>query len=195
MKFNLDQIKNVLKEKRYVFFDKKPYTLNIIGIRSNHKVANEYDDLLYLIYRDESLEEQIHEFPITTDPGSYWLENPLNVDGTAILVPGQYIGSHTLGLHRGKYEALTQKGPVKVWRDNNKDQTLNEEGKIYEGFYGINIHRSHSVSKSQAVEKWSAGCQVFQDPDDYQFFIECCKKSAEMYGVSFTYTLLTEHDF
>ena len=195
MKFNLDQIKSIFKQKRYVFFDSQPYALNIIGIRSDNKIANEYDDWLYLIYRDENLEVKIHEFSITTDPGTYWLKNPLNVDGTAILVPGQYIASHTLGLHRGKYEALTQKGPMNIWRDNTRDDILDEDGEIYEGVFGINIHQGNPNAESQTVEKWSAGCQVFQYPDEYQFFIECCKKSAEMYGVSFTYTLLKEVDF
>jgi hypothetical protein len=196
MQFNLEQIKEVLKKKKYIFFDRnRTYALNIIGIRSNTLVANHFDDWLYLIYRNEQLEEQVHEFAITTDPRSYWLKNPLHVDGTAILVPGQYIGSHTLGLHKGTYEALTQKAPMKIWRDNTRDSKLNETGAIYEGLFSINIHRSNAASESQIVEKWSAGCQVFQNPEDYHFFMDCCKKSSELYGNSFTYTLLKESDF
>ena len=50
----------------------------------------------------------------TTDPGLYYLEHPMNVDGTAILIPGQYIGSHKTGLHKGDH-ALIQCGKLRVW--------------------------------------------------------------------------------
>ena len=196
MKFTLAQIQSVYGQKGYTFFDgNKPFNINIIGIRSNNVVANSFDDWLYLIYRDDSLAMQMHEFAITTDPGAYWLQNPMNVNGTAILVPGQYRGAHQLGLHRGRYEALTQKAAMSVWRDKTGDNRLDEGGQEYSGIFGINIHRSNASRESQVVEKWSAGCQVFQDPKEYDFFMDCCKKAASIYGNSFTYTLLEEKDF
>lgn len=197
MKYTLEQIHQVLDSKEYLFFDKdqKPFNLNIIGIRSLNEIANVFDDWLYLIYREENGKFKVHEFPITTDPGAYWLKHPLNVNGTAILVPGQYKGSHQIGLHQGKYEALKQVGKLKVWRDNTKDTKLDQEGPIHEGIYGINIHRSNAKSESQVVEKWSAGCQVFKRVDDYNLFMDICRKSAKLYGNSFTYTLLEELDF
>ena len=114
MKFSIEQIKAVLKKKEYIFFDKdqKKFNLNIIGVRSNNEIANSFDDWLYLIYRDDSGEFNVHEFPITTDPGAYWLKNPMNVNGTAILVPGQYRAAYKIGLHQGKYEALKQSKPL-----------------------------------------------------------------------------------
>ncbi len=134
MKFTLEKIKRTLEKKGYLFFDKeqKKYNLNIIGIRSNNDIANSFDDWLYLIYKDENGETKTYEFPITTDPGAYWLKNPLSVDGTAILVPGQYKDSHAIGLHQGKYKALKQQKPLKIWRDNTKDTKLDKEGKIHE---------------------------------------------------------------
>ena len=196
MKYTGEQIKVVLDEKSYRFFDKnKPYNLNIIGVRSNNEIANSFDDWLYLIYRDEALALKIYEFPVTTDPGAYWLRNPLNVNGTAILVPGQYTGSHHIGLHPGKYEALRQKVPLQVWRDNNNDTQIDKGGKVYEGIFGINIHRSNAHSASTIVEKWSAGCQVFKNVKDFNLFMEICRRSSKIYGNSFTYTLLEESDF
>ena len=188
MKFTLNEIKQVLNNKNYTFFD----GINIIGIRSNNTIANSFDDWLYLIFSDKNGETIIHEFPITTDPGTYWLKNPLSVDGTAILVPGQYINSHVIGLHQGKYEALKQSKPVKVWRDNTKDRTLDKEGQIHEGIFGINIHRSNATSESSIVEKWSAGNQVFKKVADFNFLMEVCKNSNQN---DFTYTLLEETDF
>ncbi|MCG8577671.1 MAG: hypothetical protein MI810_22510 [Flavobacteriales bacterium] len=198
MKYTLQQIREVLQKKGYLFFDKnqKAYNLNIIGIRSNNKISNSFDDHLYLIYREEQGGElKVHEFPITTDPGAYWLKNPMNVNGTAILVPGQYRGSHAIGLHQGKYKALKQKSDLKVWRDNNRDKNIDTGGQVYEGIFGINIHRSNASGQSTVVEKWSAGCQVFQKVADFNFFMDICEKSKELNGNSFTYTLLEEKDF
>ncbi|TRX54845.1 hypothetical protein FNH22_19005 [Fulvivirga sp. M361] len=196
MKFSLEQITDVLKQKGYKFFDAhKPYNLNIIGIRSNEQVANSFDDWLYLIFRNDALETQLHEFPVTTDPGNYWLQNPTNVNGTAILVPGQYRGSHEIRKHQGRYDALCQKADMKVWRDKNNDDVLDMNGTIYTGIFGINIHRSNASSESERVEKWSAGCQVFKRVHDFNFFMNLCRKAVQLYGNSFTYTLLEEKDF
>jgi hypothetical protein len=49
------------------------------------------------------------------------MANLLNPKGAAILVPGQYCGSHAIGLHQGKYRALRQVKPLPVYRDSNKD--------------------------------------------------------------------------
>ncbi|NER13716.1 hypothetical protein GWK08_09720 [Leptobacterium flavescens] len=196
MKFSGQQIQQVLNNKGYRFFDgDQPYNANIIGIRSNNDIANSFDDWLYLIYRNESLAQQIFEFPVTTDPGKYWLENPLNVNGTAVLVPGQYRGAYEIGLHQGKYEALRQKGKVKVWRDNTGDDRIDKGGQVYEGVFGINIHRSNAQNESYIVEKWSAGCTVFKRVKDFNFFMEICRRASKIYGNSFTYTLLEERDF
>lgn len=188
MRCTLEEIKQVLEGKNYNFFE----TINIIGVRSNQIIANSFDDWLYLIFSDENGETSIHEFPITTDPGAYWLKNPLNVAGTAILIPGQYTDSHAIGLHQGKYEALKQQKPLKIWRDNTKDLTLDTAGEIHEGIFGINIHRSNATSESSIVEKWSAGCQVFKKAADFNFFMEVCRNSNQQ---AFTYTLLEETDF
>lgn len=188
MRFQTEAIQNVLKEKNYVYSD----TINIIGIRSKSKQSNSFDDWLYLIYKDDKNKIQTRDYPITTDPGTYWLKNPQNVHGTAILVPNQYKNSHTFGLHRNSYEALKQKNPLKVWRDNNKDDILDHDGEEHEGIFGINIHRSNPTSESTVVEKWSAGCQVFKRVKDFNEFMEICKKSGQ---TEFTYTLLVEEDF
>ena len=151
---------------------------------------------MLVLYREEELAVK-HQYSITTDPGKYWLENPINPKGTAILVPGQYPGTWKLGKHQGKYEALVQRKPVKVWRDNNKDSIIDypyAHAEVSEGYFGINIHRSNPYDKSYIVDKWSAGCQVFQAVDDYKEFMGLCKSSADLYGNSFSYTLVTEEE-
>ena len=190
-------IKEVMKKKGYVFFDgNKKLNLNLVGIRRDNAGTNTFDDFMVVVYKDNNLKQTCKVFPITTDPGEYWLKNPINPKGTAILVPGQYRSAWRLGRHQDKYEALVQWKKVKVWRDNNKDETIDYQGfnTINEGYFGINIHRSNPYTESYLVNRWSAGCQVFQNIEDYKKFIELCQISAKLYGNSFSYTLITEQD-
>lgn len=184
----------IMKNKGYKFFTKGKYNINIIGIRKDNIHTNSFDDELHLIYRDElSIVHKIYK--VTTDPGFFYLENPMRVSGTAILCPGQYSGAYKIAKHRGKYDALCQRGIVKIYRDSNKDLVLDKDAEtIHEGYFGINIHRSNSSRESTNVDKWSAGCQVFSDPKSFSDFMDIVKKSSEIYGNSFTYTLLKEED-
>lgn len=187
----------ILRRKGYSYFTKGYYNLNIIGIRKNNNnvITNKYDDILVVMYRTRVGLKTVY-FNITTEPGDYYMRKKLgNPKGTAILVPGQYRGCWKLGKHKGEYEALVQAKPVKVYRDGNKDniydmfpQTINE------GLFGINIHRSNEGFTRQTVDMYSAGCQVFADPKDFDKFIDLCKKQEVLYGNSFTYTLLDEKD-
>ena len=127
-----EQIKSVLEEKDYKYFDGNlSWNVNIIGIRSTTEKANEFDDSILVLYRNKQKELEVFTARITTDPSTYYLiDHPVNTRGTAILVPGQYRGVYRVGIHarsnpRFAHEALCQRGAkVKVWRDSNKDQIL-----------------------------------------------------------------------
>lgn len=187
----------LFQQKGYAWFDKGAYNLNIIGIRKNNpsnKITNLYDDVIVIDYNTEvSHKRQI--FNITTEPGTYYMKNLCNPNGTAILVPNQYRGCWQLGLHQGKYKALVQRKPVSVYRDGNKDDVYNlEPTTIQNGLFGINIHRSDKNQTHDTIDKYSAGCQVFNDPTDFNAFIRLCEKQKARYGNSFTYTLINEED-
>lgn len=188
----------LFKNKGYAYFKNGIYNLNIIGIRSNNnnKVTNSYDDVLVLIYNTPTGKTVRQIYTITTEPGKYYMTKELgNKKGTAILVPGQYRGAWKIGLHKGKYEALVQQKPVKVYRDSNKDNIYDMKPEtIDNGVFGINIHRSHKLWTVSNVDKYSAGCQVFNINQEFQAFIRFCKKQRDIYGNSFTYTLIKEED-
>jgi len=176
----------VLKEKGYTVFDDGQ--VNLIGVRFESEEANAFDDEMHLVWK--SGDAWNHKtYRITTDPGTYWLKNPSNVDGTAILVPGQY-PVYQWALHQGRYRTLCQRGgTVTVWRDNNKDNTLDYGGEEHTGWFGINIH--HAGTNSTQVDKWSAGCQVFARLTDWGEAMHICESS----GVErFTYSLVEEKD-
>lgn len=187
----------IFKRKGYVWFKNGSYNLNIIGVRSNQKnvVTNSYDDYLIVDYR---LDKGTHKrviYSITTEPGKYYLLHPCAKNGAAILVPNQYRGCWQLGLHKGEYKALCQKKPVTVYRDNNKDEKYDMNPDVTEtGVFGINIHRSNKSVTSKQIDKWSAGCQVFNSPTEFNAFMRLCEEQAKRYGNSFTYTLIEEKD-
>ena len=195
------QIQNTVEAKGYKWFhdnSNKSYDVNIVGVRNSktkNRVTNAFDDLMTISYKCEEGYWHFHEYDCTTDPGTHWVENILNDSGVAILKPGQYRGSHKIRLHQGKYEALGQKKPVTVYRDNNLNETYDYDNATT-GVYGINIHRATAKSsgKSTRVDKWSAGCQVIARNSDWHEFLNICKKARDIYGNSFSYTLLESKD-
>lgn len=165
--------------------------LNIVGIRSADLEAESFNDWICVFYTQAKPARWVYfACPATTDPGEYYRLNPINVNGTAILKPGQYIDGYRLGTHTG-YEALVQNKPVTVFRDDDKNGLLNVVGAKEEtGFFGIHIHHS-GANLSGAVGKWSAGCQVFDDILHFSMFIAMCRRQ----GGVFDYTLLTDGQF
>lgn len=194
MTYTYDQIKNAVVEKGYRFF-KGNLDINIIGIRnSDNPDSNYFNDTICLLYSENNC-SIIKRYKATTDAGLKSRTNPVNSKGCAIVVPGQYISLWTFGLHQGKYEALVQNTPVKVYRDNNKDGKLDFDPKtIEEGYFGINCHRANAKIESTIVDGWSAGCQVISDPDNWNDFYGTVVESSKLYGNKFSYTLLLSSD-
>ena len=53
-KLIVQDLQSVFKKNNYAFFDNnKSYNVNIIGCRSNQTKANEFDDSMFIIYRDD----------------------------------------------------------------------------------------------------------------------------------------------
>ena len=191
--FTREQIEAAVKAKGYKYFENGEFNVNVIGIRNTapgKKVTNLFDDWISLSYKEGGV-WKFFIWAATTDPGTKGVKEFHNAGGVARLVPGQYPGSHHVGLHQGKYEALKQKANVKVYRDANKDMVY-DETKITEGVYGINIH--HAGADSTYVENWSEGCSVFKKIKDFDAFMVICKKAAALQGNSFTYTLIESKD-
>jgi len=199
MNLTYDKIKDAVLAKGYKWFESDSYNLNIVGVRNsetNDEVTNKFDDKMTLSYMIGNSRE-FHQFDCTTDPGKHWVENVMKESGVAILVPGQYRGSHKIRLHQGRYEALGQQKPVKVYRDNNLDGCYDfDESTIEEGLFGINIHRAtkYAGKKSSQIDKWSAGCQVIAAYNDYMQFMQICNNAKDIWGNSFTYTLIESKD-
>ena len=199
MQLSREKMEKTLEQKGYRWFKKGDYNLNIVGVRNSdtkNEVTNRFDDKITLSYKVDGI-WKFHSFDCTTDPGTHWVENIMRKEGVAILKPGQYRSSHKIRKHLGRYEALGQQNPVKVYRDKNRDHMYNLlEESVQEGLFGINIHRAtkYAGKKSTQVDKWSAGCQVIAANDDWKLFMKICRKARDTWNNNFTYTLIESKD-
>lgn len=198
MRYTKEQIKTAVIGKDYVWFSdevKKGYDVNIVSVRNSdtgNDVTNLFDDIITITYKDEHGVDQYHEWSCTTDPGKKSMKEFSNPNGVARLVEGQYRGSHEIRKHQGKYDALCQKGELKVYRDANRDM-IYDETKIQKGSgFGVNIH--HAGQDSTYVDTWSMGCTVFKRIKDFNDFMDICYKARKIHGNSFTYTLIESKD-
>jgi hypothetical protein len=194
MNYTREQIEKAVISKGYVWFGgDRNYDVNIVGVRNSstgQSVTNAFDDLITLSYKVDG-QWKFHSWPATTDPGKKGVLEYHNTAGVARLVEGQYRGSHAIGLHQGRYEALKQSKSVKVYRDADRDLQYDED-RIQEGVFGINIHKAGA--DSTYVENWSEGCQVFKKAADFEEFMSVCRKAKDIHGNSFTYTLIESSD-
>lgn len=195
--YTREQIEKAVKSKGYVWFDdatNKSYDVNVVGVRNSstgNKVTNVFDDMITISFKDETGTWKYYEWMNTTEPGTKGVKEYHNPKGVARLVEGQYRGSHAVGLHQGKYEALVQVKNVTVYRDPNKDMVY-DETKTDTGLFGINIHKAGQ--DSTWVENWSEGCQVFKRVKDFDEFMKIVKKAIKIHGNSITYTLIESKD-
>lgn len=105
----------------------------------------------------------------TTEPGWFYRQNRMNVDGAAQLEFGQYLDCWQFGDHHGQ-DALTQCGILTVRRDDNEDGSRTND-KIFKGDdFGINQHTTNYGP--DRVGKWSAGCLLGKYPGTHSLFME-----------------------
>jgi hypothetical protein len=178
---------------------KEPWMLNIIGIRSNDQTPETFDDAI-IFFRYDGLKWDWMQCDGTTDPGLYYLKNPLRSDGTIIMMPGHYPNLYKRGHHKSE-EAFRQIGSAMYIRDNNKDGYLdlalmNVPGKpfVADNVY-TNLHDAHEQYKLEKIGKYSAGCQVVADSDEFDIALSWGNDQVKHCGVNkFNYTLLLESE-
>lgn len=166
------------KAKSLGNFKEIPNGYWLLGVRSNEDTANKFDDKIYLFKG----EEFIVVTSATTNPGTPTLKQfeKVNKDGAGVLVADRwYYNVWKYGKHNGKVEALLQLGnKVQVYRDTDKDDKSEEQGKLQEGYFGINFHpNTYDLSKasSDTIGWWSAGCQVVNNVEKYKKMIKLLK--------------------
>lgn len=192
-----ERVEGIVKRKGYAWFedDTRKYNLNLMGVRTANRKANRFDDWFCRFWKYQGIWHS-DVWVWTTDPGEPHLRRPINSLGCAILVPGQYRSTWQIGLHRKSYSALVQRKPVRVFRDDNRNDILDyDPSSIDAGMFGINIHRNVENGSQEVVGKFSAGCQVSKYSRDFYNLMESAEDAAAQFGNWHTYTLLEEQDW
>ena len=178
------------KVKSLSSFTKIPDGYWLLGVRSLDDLPNRFDDKIYLFKN----EEFVLVTSATTNAGTPTLRQfeKINKDGAAILKADEwYYNVWKYGKHNGKVEALLQLGnKVTVYRDTDKDDKSEEQGKLQTGYFGINFHpNTYDLSKPSGtnIGWWSAGCQVVNNVSNYKLMIGLLKREKLV-----TYCLINE---
>lgn len=170
-----------------------PWRLWFFGVRSPNRTAGTFDDALGVFWTENDSLWRCEWWRGTTDPGRFYMQEPMNSRGCAILVTGQYLDSWIIGEHSGSYEALCQSSDVRVYRDADRDAVLDlDPSTIQQGKYGINIHAStrQQDAQLQTVGKYSAGCQVHATEAGFSRMMELAHLQIQNTGrQTFSYTL------
>ena len=98
--YSKENVKKVLSGKGFPI-DSRTMYVNLIGIRNSETLdrPNFFDDtLVVMVYRLNGL--AIFHYDITTEPGLFYLNDPLNEKGTAVLKEGHYKNCWAQVLHK-----------------------------------------------------------------------------------------------
>ena len=196
MPFFRNPIEQKYKEKGYAFFS-RPFSMNVFGVRSSNRIAGAFDDYLGVIYNTDLNEQELYVIACTLDAGAPWLLKPMDPGGAAGIVPGQYRNLWQLGTFKGT-DALIQINPVKIYRDNNRDLTLDYSAdRTTEGDYGIFLHEHFQfLEKAEEVKDSSAGCVVPERKSTHKKFINILKMQVTArLGNRYSFTVFDEKDF
>jgi hypothetical protein len=147
----------------------QPGTYNIIYIEGvepdgteNMDENNSFNDLRMVIGIDAmGVPKIIGKWVATTEPGSFYTNNPMNPAGAARIEFGQY-KAWQVGPHITKFTnqnpALIQATDVTVHRDFNRDGFRTGD-RLDTGSFGINQHHADDAPRTN-IGRWGAGCLV-----------------------------------
>ena len=171
------------KVKSLASFQYIPDDYWILGIQSNEDTYNYFDDKFYLFLGKKF----IMVTSGTTNAGTTGLKNYEKYSKKGVLIVKTnewYYGLWKFGYHKGKMPALKQIRPIKYFRDWNKNQQVEEIGKVYEGIRGINFHTVTYQKNLSLIKKliggWSVGCQVINNVKKYFTLLNKVKKQKDV---------------
>jgi hypothetical protein len=146
----------------------------VVGVQSLEDAFNQFDDKFY-VFDGPSF---IMWSTGTTNAGSTALMNfeKYGLDGAAVWKTNQFVQDCFLpGLHKGKMKALRQNKPIYFYRDSDKDQKIEEQGKLYYDIIWANMHGVDYDPFSEIIKEningWSFACQVWNRMSDYKNMI------------------------
>jgi len=147
----------------------------IIGVQSLEDEFNVFDDKFY-VYDGSHF---IMASSGTTNCGKTALQNfdDYKLEGAAVWKTNQFIKDcYIPGLHKQKMKALRQNKPIYFYRDTDKDEKAEEQGKLYYDIIYANMHGVDYDPFSEVIKQningWSFACQVWNRMSDYKLMIK-----------------------
>lgn len=197
---NYQQLKKVVTDKGYVFFDEGDFNLNIIFNRTNEIFTDFFTDIGYVAYKEGGVEKVLSQ-PCSTKAGLYYVNNPITyqgVTGVAIVMPNQYRGVYQLVddyVTWLSYPFFKQVKPMNYWRDPTKDTILEHLQPQLGQSFSTHYHRGSNVGVTgHHIYNWSAGC-IIQEEVYFKKVVELARKAVRIWGNSFSITVLDAKDF
>jgi hypothetical protein len=164
---------------------RQPGTYNIVYVEGveldgtlNGDGLNSFNDLRLVIQiNDMGKPVIVDKWVATTEPGSFWTNNPMNPGGAARIKFGQYkawnVGAH-ITKSTNQWPALVQVRNVTVHRDFNQDGFRTGD-KLDTGLFGINQHHANDSSRND-IGRWGAGCLVGRTEFGHNQFMDIIMK-------------------
>jgi hypothetical protein len=158
----------------------------------NNDAPNEFNDRRMVIEIANKIPVIVNQWQATTEPGTYYTENPMNSKGAARIAFGQY-KAWQVGTHYGggsePHEALVQVGNITIHRDLNKDFKRTGDN-IYTGDdFFINQHWGFDYPVND-ISYAGAGCLVGRRREGHREFMAIIKQD-KRYQLNSGYTFLT----
>jgi hypothetical protein len=146
-----------------------------IWVRSEEDEYNVFDDKVYTFYGygDAKLPKFMMVTIGTTNAGSEGLKNfgKYNSKGCAVLKANHIVYDYAVRRkHKGKYVAWCQDKPWPYFRDGDKDNKAEQQGKEYHDIIGANCHAAGM--KSSKIDSWSVACLVRNIREDFDKWME-----------------------
>lgn len=173
MKYSDEQL--LSRVKGLSSFVKMPKYL-LIGVRSKADLPDRYDDKIYLFIDSKF----VLVSSCTTHAGEKSLLDVLGKkkNGTAVIKSDEIYydvfeksDGKSVRHHKDRMPCLRQVGKMLYYRDNNKDNKIDEVGPVYLANYSTNVHFNNYDLTSKVVKTliggWSEGCVVLNDGAKY----------------------------
>lgn len=208
----IEQIREVLRKKGFVFFERGDWNINLIPVRENEVFDNTFSDSLYIIYKDKGV-WQNKTFKFTTLAGTLGFggeQSPLTaaqtgtgVDGTAIILEGQYRSALRLITDGVRYpftSYLAQARPFNYLRDFDKNgfitrNAIRQTGNFFTHWHAMSNEGVASDQVNFIHSAWSQGCMGSDHPTWFGQILPLLSRGARTYGNLFSFTLLNRSDF
>jgi len=200
-----------MAKKGYAFFERGDFNLNLIAIRENEVFDNTFADTLHIVYKDKGV-WQNRAFKFTTLAGTLGFggeQSPLTaqqtgtgVDGTAVIVEGQYRSALRLITDGVRYPFTTylaQVRPFVYLRDNDRNgfitrNAVRQTGNFFTHWHAMSPENTKSDQVNFTHSAWSQGCMGTDAETWFGQIVPLLLRGAQAYGALFTMTLLNRND-